>query len=154
MSPIRLVRSSNLNVLLPLLRDAEEGDDRVIAAVEDVMTSAYLALDGERRVGAAVVRWSADASEILYVATVKALRGRGYGKAIISALIDEARNRNFCSIFVGTANASLSNIAFYQKCGFRINSVRKDFFAYFPAPVYENGILIRDMLVLRCDLDA
>ncbi len=73
MSAIRLVRSGNVSVLLPLLRDAEEGDDRIIAAVEDVMNSAYLALDGERRVGAAVVRWSADDSEILYVATVEEL---------------------------------------------------------------------------------
>ena len=95
---------------------------------------------------------SGDESEIIYMATVAELRGQGYGKAMMQAILDEARQRSVESICVGTANSSLSNIAFYQKCGFRINSVRKGYFDYFPTPVYENGIQIRDMLVLRCVL--
>jgi ribosomal protein S18 acetylase RimI-like enzyme len=94
-------------------------------------------------------QWAQDESEILYIATTPQVRGQGYGKAIIHWIIDEARRRSIGEIWVGTANAGLDNIAFYQKCGFRMDSVRKDYFDYFPAPIYENGIRIRDMLMLK-----
>jgi ribosomal protein S18 acetylase RimI-like enzyme len=68
---------------------------------------------------------------------------------MIAALLTEAAARGVSSVLVGTANAGLENIAFYQKCGFRMDSVRKDYFDYFPQPVYENGIQLRDMLMLR-----
>jgi RimJ/RimL family protein N-acetyltransferase len=68
-------------------------------------------------------------------------------------LIDKARIRDVRSVLVGTANSSLSNIAFYQKCGFRIDHVRRDYFSYFAQPVMEDGILIRDMLVFRIEID-
>jgi len=52
-------------------------------------------------------------------------------------------------VLVGTANSSLENIAFYQKCGFRMDHVRRDYFVYVQPPVIQNGIVMRDMLVLR-----
>jgi hypothetical protein len=74
---------------------------------------------------------------------------RDTAKQLGRCIFDEARLRGVQAIYVGTANAGLDNIAFYQKCGFRMDSVRKDYFDYFAAPVYENGIQIRDMLVLK-----
>jgi GNAT superfamily N-acetyltransferase len=82
-----------------------------------------------------------------------ALRGRGYGKQIIQALQDELPRHGGRSLLVGTANAALENIAFYQKCGFRMYEIRRDYFAYIQPPVLEHGILLRDMLVLRYDLE-
>jgi len=150
MPAVKLIESRDSAVLLPFLRDAEEGDARIAQVIEDSANSAYLALNGDSRVGAMIVRWmSGHESEIIYMATVAVLRGQGYGKAVMQAILDEARQRSVESICVGTANSSLSNIAFYQKCGFRIDSVRKNYFDYFSAAVYENGIQIRDMLVLR-----
>lgn len=61
----------------------------------------------------------------------------------------EARRRGARSVLVGTADASLENIAFYLKCGFRIDHVRHDYFDYIQPPIVHNGILMRDMLVLR-----
>ena len=56
------------------------------------------------------------------------------------------------TLLVGTANCSLDNIAFYQKCGFRMDHVRRDYFWYHRTPVVEHGIPVRDMLVFRYDL--
>ena len=42
----------------------------------------------------------------------------------------------------------------YQKVGFRMDHVRKDYFWYYREPIYENGIQIRDMLVFRYDLNG
>ena len=40
----------------------------------------------------------------------------------------------------------------YQKVGFRMDQVRKDYFRYYSEPIYENGIQIRDMLVFRFEM--
>ena len=91
--------------------------------------------------------------EILYIAVADTLRGRGYGKQIIQALQDELPRRGGHALLVGTANAALENIAFYQKCGFRMFEIRRDYFAYIQPPIMEHGILLRDMLVLRYDVE-
>ncbi|HEX2620557.1 MAG TPA: GNAT family N-acetyltransferase, partial [Phototrophicaceae bacterium] len=110
------------------------------------------AVDDRSPIGGVVMHWHPDESEILYIAIDEKHRGRGYGKACIEQIKEEARQRQVDALIVGTANSSLDNIAFYQKCGFRMESIRKDYFDYLPAPVYEDGILIRDMLVLRLEL--
>jgi len=140
--------------LLPMLLDAEEGEERVRAVLLDPACTAYAAwLDGQLA-GAAVVRWEeAGPSEIIYIEVADALRGRGYGKQFIQALQSELPQYGGRSLLVGTANASLENIAFYQKCGFRMYEIRRDYFAYIQPPIQEHGIPLRDMLVLRYDLE-
>src|SRR5215468_4819620 len=110
-------------------------------------------LDGQLA-GSAVVRWEEDEpSEIVYIAVAPDLRGYGYGKRIIHFLLEELRRRGGHALLVGTANAALDNIAFYQKCGFRMFEVRRDYFAYIQPPMAEHGIVLRDLLVFRYDLD-
>jgi ribosomal protein S18 acetylase RimI-like enzyme len=105
-------------------------------------------------IGAIVMRWQPVESEIFYIAMEPDYRGQGLGKLAIQQIVNEARRRALASILVGTANSALENIAFYEKCGFRIDSVRKDYFNYFTSPIHANGILIRDMLMLRYDFGA
>ncbi len=147
------VSSSETAFLLPVLLDAEEGEERIRAALLDPTCTAYASwLDGQLA-GAAVVRWEEEEpGEIVYIAVALALRGRGYGKQIIYFLLEELHRRGGHALLVGTANASLENIAFYQKCGFRMFEIRRDYFAYIQPPIVEHGIILRDMLVLRYDL--
>jgi hypothetical protein len=35
-----------------------------------------------------------------------------------------------------------------------VDHIRHDYFWYYDAPVYENGLLVRDMLVFRLNLSA
>ena len=138
--------------LLLVLSDAEEGEERIRATLLDPTCTAYVSwLDGQLA-GSAVVRWGED-GEIIYIAVAPDLRGRGYGKQIIHFLQQELLNRQGHTLLVGTANSSLENIAFYQKCGFRMFEIRRDYFAYIQPPLTEHGIVLRDMLVLRYDLD-
>jgi GNAT superfamily N-acetyltransferase len=149
----RHIASEQAEVLLPILHDAEEDDARIRAAFLDPTCVAYAASVDGILVGAAVVRWEekGEASEILYIAVIAQERGKGYGKQIMAALRDElpAHGR---ALLVGTANSSLENILFYQRCGFRMFEVRRDYFAYIQPPLQERGIVMRDMLVLRYDL--
>ncbi len=64
--------------LLPILADAEEGEERIRATLLDPTCATYASwLDGQLA-GAAVVRWEEyEPSEIIYIAVATALRGRG-----------------------------------------------------------------------------
>jgi len=138
--------------LIALLKAADEDETRIRQAVEDAANTAYMVVDAEACVGAVVMRWQPEESEILYIAVDESMRGRGYGKAAIALIIAQARRDGIRAVTVGTANSSLDNIAFYQKCGFRMDSIRKQYFDYLPAPVYEFGIRMRDMLMLRFEV--
>jgi ribosomal protein S18 acetylase RimI-like enzyme len=134
---------------MSILRDADEDDQRIRSTLANEAYTTYAALDGEQLVGAATMRWQEHESEIEYIAVAPALRGGGYGKAIMDVLLKEAQLRHVPTVLVGTGNSSPYHIAFYQKCGFRIDHVRKDYFDYIQPPIMENGILLRDMLVFR-----
>jgi GNAT superfamily N-acetyltransferase len=148
------VSGADAEKLVAILHDAEEDDERIRAALRDPSCQAYAALDADEPVGAAVVRWDdREPSEILYIAVAAARRGTGLGRQIIAAILDElpAHGR---TLLVGTANCALDNIAFYQKCGLRMHSVKRDFFDYIQPPLREHGIVMRDMIVFAYDLDA
>jgi ribosomal protein S18 acetylase RimI-like enzyme len=150
---LEVIASHDTLFLLPMLLDADEDVERIRAVLLDSAYTAYAVWLEDQLAGATVVRWEEhDLSEILYLEVAAALRGRGYGKQIIQALQDELSRHGGRSLLVGTANSSLENIAFYQKCGFRMYEVRRDHFAYIQPPVFEHGIQLRDMLVLRYDL--
>ncbi len=67
--------------------------------------------------------------------------------------IEVAKSKGYRTIEVGTANSSIGQLAFYQKCGFRITGVDKDFFVrHYPEEIFENGIQCRDMVRLSQNL--
>lgn len=149
---MQLIPSRDAALLFPLITEAEENQSRTEDAINDHANTAYLlSIDGGI-VGAAVMHWDTDESELLYIQITRDYRGEGIGKGAVAALLDEARARGVKSVIVGTANTSLDNIAFYQKCGFRMDSIRKNFFEYFSEPVYEHGIQMRDMIVFRYEV--
>jgi GNAT superfamily N-acetyltransferase len=137
--------------LVPILRDAEEDDDRIRAALREPDCQVYAALvDGDPVAAALVRRDERQPVEILYIAVEPARRGTGIGRTLVAAIQAEvpAAGR---PLLVGTANSSLDNIAFYQKCGFRMHSVKRDYFDYIQPPLREYGIVMRDMIVFSYD---
>ncbi|GAB4515856.1 MAG: GNAT family N-acetyltransferase [Anaerolineae bacterium] len=149
----RLQPTTDADQLVALLADADKEIGRIRAMVET--HTGYFIINGTGEViGAALLDWQPEESEIIYIAVELSQRGKGYGKQAVALIVAEAAQQSTAALIVGTANASLDQIAFYQKCGFRMDSIRKDYFDYFTAPVYENGIRIRDMLVLRHDLNT
>jgi ribosomal protein S18 acetylase RimI-like enzyme len=148
-APLQLIPWTDIEEIIQRLREADEDVSRIRRLVSDGAHQAYFVALGDTIIGAVLMRWQPNESEILYIAIDAAQQGQGYGKAVMAAVIREGRQRGIRSVVVGTSNASLSQIAFYQKCGFRLDSVRRDYFDYLSSPAYENGIQIRDMLVLR-----
>lgn len=149
---VERVPPAEFETLIPVLSEADEDDERIRAQIDLPGRVAYRAVVGEEVIGAATMRWHSEESEIVHIAVLPQWRGRDYGKAIVAALLAEANERRVASVIVGTANSSLDNIAFYQRCGFRMDHVRRDYFSYLDHPILEQGIAMRDMLVLRHDL--
>lgn len=93
---------------------------------------------------------SDDKVEIKNVAVAEAERGKGIGKQLIGHAIKQAQQQGFQIVEIGTGNSSIGQLALYQKCGFRIESIDHDFFTRnYPEPIFENGILCRDMIRLN-----
>ncbi len=93
--------------------------------------------------------------EIKNIALASSERGKGYGKELLKHALSEAQRLNYETVVLGTGNSSIGQLAFYQKCGFRIVSVDRDFFVrHYPEPIFENGIQCRDMIRLEYKIDS
>ncbi|MMZ68591.1 putative N-acetyltransferase YvbK [compost metagenome] len=80
-------------------------------------------------------------------------QGKGIGRQLVEQAIAKAKEHNATTIEIGTGNSSIQQLALYQKCGFRITGVDRDFFVrHYDEEIYENGIHCRDMIRLSMDL--
>lgn len=149
---IRQARDDELEVLIPILLLAETSERALRWGLSNLVDAIYRMDDNEHLVGAATMKWRDDPCEIMELAIVTEFQRQGLGKQFVAWLLQEAKQRGKKQMLVGTANSSISNIAFYQKCGFRMDCVRQDYFWYLSQPSYENGIQVQDMLVFRFDL--
>lgn len=93
--------------------------------------------------------------EIKNIALAAPARGKGYGKQLLKHAMAEAHSMRYEAIEIGTGNSSLDQLAFYQKCGFRMVSIDRDFFVrHYPEPIFENGIQCRDMIRLEYKVET
>ena len=151
---IREAREDETEELISILRQAEESEGALRWSIANLSDVVYRMDDDGKLVGAATMQWRSDPCEIMELAIASERQGQGLGKQFVAWLLDEARRRGKQHLIVGTANSSISNIAFYQRCGLRMDHIRPDYFWYYRIPHYENGIQIQDMLVFRYDLTA
>jgi ribosomal protein S18 acetylase RimI-like enzyme len=79
----------------------------------------------------------------------------GIGRRMLAAVLDELRRRGVRRAIVGTANAGIGQLAFYQKAGFRLLRIERDFFTPargYPAVMEDNGIRLRDIVWMDQEL--
>jgi ribosomal protein S18 acetylase RimI-like enzyme len=91
--------------------------------------------------------------EIKNIAIEAAYQGKGFGTELLNHAFKIAKTEGFKKILIGTGNSSLAQLYLYQKVGFRIKKIIKDFFTdNYDEPIIENGIECRDMIMLAKDL--
>ncbi|EQK40141.1 GNAT family N-acetyltransferase [Paraclostridium bifermentans] len=114
----------------------------------------YVASIGNEVVGAYVILKTRPlTAEIMNISVNEAYQKKGIGKVLIKHSISTSKNLNIKTLEVGTGNSSIYQLAFYQKCGFRIIGIDKDFFKkHYNEKIIENGIECIDMIRMSMDL--
>ena len=78
---------------------------------------------------------------------------KGYGAAMIRFLEERYRGQ-YGILQVGTGDSPLT-VPFYEACGFRRSHTVKNFFTeQYDHPIYEAGVLLKDMVYLRKKMDV
>ncbi|MBG9587812.1 GNAT family N-acetyltransferase [Cytobacillus firmus] len=91
--------------------------------------------------------------EIINIAVSEKYQGEGIGRKLLEHAIELAFQGGYKTLEIGTGNSSIGQLALYQKCGFRITGVDRDFFVrHYKEDIIENGIHCRDMIRLSMDL--
>ncbi|MEX2105098.1 MAG: GNAT family N-acetyltransferase [Bacilli bacterium] len=113
-----------------------------VAEVDDNIIGVYVLL-----------RTRPETVEIVNIAVDENYQGKGIGKQLVIHAIQLAKLLGFKTIEIGTGNSGMGQLALYQKCGFRITGVDRDFFIrHYSEEVFENGIQVLDMIRLSQDL--
>jgi GNAT superfamily N-acetyltransferase len=114
----------------------------------------YVAYANNNIVGSfVIIRTRPLTLELVNVSVREAYQGKGIGKRLILSAIELAKKENANVLEIGTGNSSINQLALYQKCGFRIVGVDRDFFRrHYKEKIIENGIECIDMIRLRMDL--
>lgn len=140
---------------LPLLLLADESLEQVRSYMHSGELYAFLGLDS-RAVGIVLtIPAEAGSAELKAVAVDEAQQNRGIGRLMLAAVLDELRRRGVRRAIVGTANAGIGQLAYYQKAGFRLLRIERDFFSPargYPAVMEDNGIRLRDMVWMDQEL--
>lgn len=133
--------------LLPLLLLADEQEsmiDRYLAR-----GTLYVLEEAGRIRSECVVTDEGDGIlEIKNLATEPASQRRGYARALVEFLAERYKGA-YAVLQVGTGN-SPATLPFYEACGFvRSHRIPGFFTANYDHPVYDGGVRLVDMVVLR-----
>lgn len=89
-------------------------------------------------------------AEIKNIAVAEDCRGKGIGMLLLKDAEARARERGHTVLLICTGDAGTRQIALYRKAGFEIFTVKKNFFIdNYPSPIFENGVRLKDMIMLR-----
>jgi GNAT superfamily N-acetyltransferase len=141
---------------LPLLELADEPGP-LLKYIGDGDLYGMVGSDGAPLAASLVIEASPRVAELRAVAVDEAAQGTGVGTLMVKTLLFVLAQRGATTAIVGTASSGVRQLAFYQRCGFRLARVERDFFTVekgYPADLAENGIPIRDMVWMDRDLSS
>jgi ribosomal protein S18 acetylase RimI-like enzyme len=140
---------------LPLLLLADESLEQVRSYMQLGDLFAFVDARGGTVGIVLTIAHEAGSVELKAVAVDPARQNLGIGRRMLGAVIEELRRRGVRRAVVGTANAGIGQLAYYQKAGFRLLRIERDFFSPargYPAVMEDNGIRLRDMVWMDMEL--
>lgn len=136
---------------LPLLLEGDESE-AMIRRYLDRAELYLLRLRGETVALCAVTDEGRGIYEVKNLVVAAPRRRQGHGRRMLAAITRRYRHRGKRRgqwLLLGTGETP-STLAFYRSCGFETCGRRENFFTdNYPRPIVEEGVLLRDMILLR-----
>lgn len=130
---------------------ADESEEVVLSYIHD--GHLFVIEHNEKIIGVALYIETEDGHiELKNIGLIPSARGKGFGNQVILQGFTYFKKSGYKKMIVGTANSSIDNIKFYQRLGFRMMAIKRDFFKNYPTPIFENGIQALDMIMFEKDL--
>ncbi|AYW46860.1 GNAT family N-acetyltransferase [Tetragenococcus koreensis] len=87
--------------------------------------------------------------EVVNLAVQKDFRGQKIGQTLLYFALTFAKENQYEVVEVGTGSTGFEQLYLYQKCGFRMSHIERDFFInHYEQPIFENGLQLKDMVRL------
>lgn len=138
---------SGAEVPMDILLLADPSEAKIKAYLKN--SKSFVALIKNMVIGACVVQpREGGAYELMSIAVQINYQKSGIGTILLKWVIEYYRKSGAKKIEVGTGTFGYQ-LAFYQKQGFRVTKIDKDYFINnYEQPIFENGIRLMDMLRL------
>ena len=141
--------ASNKKQYLPLLLLADEEEAMIDRYLE--RGTMYVLEDDGVKAECLVTDEGDGILEIKSLATLPQFQRRGYAKALVNFI--EAKYKERFKILQAGTGDSPATVPFYQKLGFVRSHIIKNFFTdNYSRPIYDGGVLLKDMVYLRKQL--
>jgi N-acetylglutamate synthase-like GNAT family acetyltransferase len=153
-SNLDLVRQSSLDrQCWELLLLADESKEAIYRYISDC--EVYVLQKGGESIGiCAFAHVSATTVEIKNFSIRLDYQQKGFGYLLMKKIEKLLSSEAVSEVRVGTGDASHGAMLFYQKNDYEFYEIRRNFFLEtYPAPIIENGVQLRHMIILRKLLD-
>ena len=132
---------------LPLLLMGDEQEEMVMRYLP--RGTLLVLFDPAPRAVAVVTDEGGECCELKNLAVAPCRRRQGCGRRMVAHVVRRCTERGYRTLRVGTGETP-STLRFYAACGFRPAGRIPDFFTrLYYHPIVEEGVLLRDMIVLE-----
>lgn len=108
----------------------------------------FAVYDGALKAACILMPLSPDECELMNIAVVADARRKGYGRKLLEHLFAHAKG-GYQTMVVRTGDSPMT-IPFYEGAGFTVCERVKDYFPqHYGHPIIEDGLELRDQIVLR-----
>lgn len=91
-----------------------------------------------------------DSGEIVSLAVYEKYQNKRIGTELIEKAIAYSKEKNYRELTVKTGNSGIKQLYIYQRCGFRFDGIKRDYFReHYGRPLFENGIQCVDQIILK-----
>lgn len=114
----------------------------------------YIAVVGEEVIAVLVLQQiSKNTVEIKNIAVSKSYQKKGIGKQLLQQATKITQDAGFEILRVATGNSSMNQLAFYQKSGFEMLQIQRNYFIEnYDFPIVEDGIPCKHQVILEKSL--
>ncbi|MFD2177959.1 GNAT family N-acetyltransferase [Veronia pacifica] len=134
-------------VPLPLLLEADPCKRKIQGYLDQ--SQAWVVREGEVIIGACLTVQSNECIEIMNLSVLPEKQQRGVGRRLLEYVISHLQQQSSLPLVLGTGSFG-HQLAFYQRLGFRLASIERDFFLkHYSEPLIEEGIQHRDMIRMK-----